>query len=635
MTQAEKCGFPVGFTLAALLVLLSGCTDDRDDLSVLRPASAGGAPVVYCAEPLPAVAGAVCEVIEGSADLRIAGTILTPDAIYRDGEVLLDDTGLIRFAGCPERRPGDLALDVPSASEVRCPEGIVSPGLVNTHEHLFFSHNPPVPDTGERYSHRNEWRPFIDAPQRTDSLQVLWSELRHVMTGVTSTAGGGSTGPPGVGASLGFLRNLDVANLPLADDHLWDLDTEEPVVIVGDTFPLESPGDYVQVTGDCSEFPQFPNLGRAAFGAVDVYLPHAAEGTNAAARNEFRCLTSGERNGDDALVGPTGIINGIALNAQDGARLAAADAALIWTPRSNIALYGDTAPVTMLDRQGVLLALGTDWAPTGSSTMPRELTCAAQFNDRYLDGHFSDYALWRMVTVDAARTLRVDDRIGALAAGFFGDIAVFDGRGYTNPYRAIFEADASRVALVLRRAFDPAGRTFSPGTYFGSPPLFGDAALVDGLGVGLHSSVAATVGFTGTLCESLTVCGVAKRVCLGAETYWQELVGVLFPASLAGPRRPVSLDELRQANSDSTALFSCGAPAVEPTCTPMRPGEYDGSIGETGGVRDSDGDGVRDADDNCRRVFNPPRVMDEGLQADADGDGRGDRCDPCPLDAAC
>ena len=37
--------------------------------------------------------------------------------------------------------------------------------------------------------------------------------------------------------------------------------------------------------------------------------------------------------------------------------------------------------------------------------------------------------------------------------------------------------------------------------------------------------------------------------------------------------------------------------------------------------------------DNCPNVFNPIRPLDHGMQADADTDGLGDSCDPCPLDA--
>lgn len=47
---------------------------------------------------------------------------------------------------------------------------------------------------------------------------------------------------------------------------------------------------------------------------------------------------------------------------------------------------------------------------------------------------------------------------------------------------------------------------------------------------------------------------------------------------------------------------------------------------------DDDGDGVANAGDNCQTVFNPKRPMDT-QQADDDGDGKGDVCDPCPLDA--
>lgn len=44
-------------------------------------------------------------------------------------------------------------------------------------------------------------------------------------------------------------------------------------------------------------------------------------------------------------------------------------------------------------------------------------------------------------------------------------------------------------------------------------------------------------------------------------------------------------------------------------------------------MADSDGDGVRDGDDNCPAVYNPD-------QLNRDGDAKGDACDLCPLDAA-
>ncbi len=58
---------------------------------------------------------------------------------------------------------------------------------------------------------------------------------------------------------------------------------------------------------------------------------------------------------------------------------------LIWSPRSNITLYGDTARVTIASRLGVNIALGTDWMPSGSMNLLRELECADSFNTKYLD----------------------------------------------------------------------------------------------------------------------------------------------------------------------------------------------------------------------------------------------------------
>ena len=91
----------------------------------------------------------------------------------------------------------------------------------------------------------------------------------------------------------------------------------------------------------------------------------------------------------------------------------------------------------------------------------------------------------------------------------------------------------------------------------------------------------------------------------------QTAVGADLSAVLLRRRRRTSRRARRSARRRSTARRS----------TPACP------------ARDSDGDGIADASDNCPTVFNPIRPMDNGMQADADGDGVGDACDPCPLDA--
>ena len=139
----------------------------------------------------------------------------------------------------------------------------------------------------------------------------------------------------------------------------------------------------------------------------------------------------------------------IGLGAQEYKLMADSQTKLIWSPRSNITLYGETARVALADNLGVTIALGTDWIYTGSMNMQRELTCADSFNNDHLGGHFSDADLWQMVTLNAAIATATDDVIGSLIVGKVADIAIYDGS--TNlDYRAVIDARAQDTVMVMR-----------------------------------------------------------------------------------------------------------------------------------------------------------------------------------------
>ncbi len=579
--------------------------------------AASARPVVFCEALPPPTAGRVCDCTSGDtgdSSLLIKGDVLAVDTIYLGGEVLVDATGLIRYVGCSADRPEELDAIAAGATTIECAEGVVSPGLINAHDHLYYNHNYPFPATDERYDHRNDWRSDPDLTAESDSTQekVTWTELRQAMVGTTSIAG--------AGGEIGFLRNLDIYGYwPFLDDLLWDVFSEAPTVIDSDTFPLENPDDYIQNEGDCS---LYPYLGRLKFPDTEVYVPHVAEGVNAAAHNEFACLSSTDNNGADLVDDSFAMIHGIALDAYDGNTLAQDRASLIWSPRSNMSLYGNTAPVSMLKNQGVLISLSTDWTPSGSMNLGRELVCANELNKKYFNSAFSDKELWLMVTYNPALTFHVEDRIGSLAPGLFGDIAIYDGSGKENPYRAVIEADPTSTVLVMRRSSLPFPLVGGP-KYVGSVALYGDAGLLESLPPSLHDIVAPDYGFP-PLCEPLDVCGVDKLACPLRETWWLLLFGL----------DPLSLGALIADNVDSYPLFFCEEPMDEPTCIPFRTGEYDGTTERGPASRsDRDGDGIFDNRDNCKKVFNPIRLMDNGVQADTDGDGRGDACDKCPLES--
>src|SRR5205085_7217447 len=99
----------------------------------------------------------------------------------------------------------------------------------------------------------------------------------------------------------------------------------------------------------------------------------------------------------------------------------------------------DTALLLAYKRAGIPIALGTDWLQSGSMNILRELKCADSFNQTYLAHGFTDEELWRMVTSAAADALQTSERLGRLAVGKVGDVAVFKGRG-GSPFRAVIAA---------------------------------------------------------------------------------------------------------------------------------------------------------------------------------------------------
>ncbi len=530
------------------------------------------------ADAPPLADGATCAVTKAGNGARLfTGVVLKDGETLVGGQVLVNALGVITCAQC-DCSAAEGAAD---ATQVSCPTGVISPGLVNPHEHITYPDKPHA-GTEERYEHRNEWRTGANGHttvrnggSKSGADVVGYAELRHVMAGTTSIAG--------AGGAAGFLRNLD--QNPVARQEGL-----EEGVANSDTFPLGDTNGRI-VTSGCTDYTSKPTT--AGLSKLAAYMPHIAEGISAGARNEFICLSTAP---NDVMQGRTAVIHGIGLTAQEIELMAARGTGLIWSPRSNIALYGDTAMVTTYKRLGVSISLGTDWLQSGSMNILRELKCADSLNTRQFARAFSDEQLWRMVTSNAAEAVDVYEKVGRIAPGKMGDLSIFQLATFTaSPHRAVIAAEPANVVLTMR----------------GGKALYGDQTLV-----------AALKGAAET-CDAVDVCGTAKSACVQSE------VGK-------------NLAALQAANPTAYPLFACGVPEAEPACTPQRisnnsawPASVNSSTVYSGQstADDPDGDGVRGAADICPNIFNPIRPMDNGKQLDSDNDGLGDACDPCPLSA--
>lgn len=565
---------------------------------------------------------AACVASGGSTRfVRLRGTVVTPDRVLCDGEVLFSaDTGRIACVG------PDCGAD-PNArgAQVVCADGVIFPGLIDTHQHADYNHMP-VFRHARRYDNRNTWRnheplydtfkiphrPFSSTSRTNQRLAQRYAEVRLAMAGTTSMAGTAGTLLDDVSVG-GWVRNVDGYDTAVSGLVSAFVDPDIDSVLVSSV--TGAPNETTTATHLASVRTRMTTDRR-----YRAFLPHIAEGIDVNARAEFDVA---DRNG--VITEKTAIVHCLGCSTAQLARMSQVQADLIWSPRSNIDLYGETADVTTARALGVTIALGVDWTPSGSMNLLGELQCAAHLNERYYDRAFSDVELVAMATVNGAIAMNLDDQLGRVAPGYHADLAVFRG-DRSRPYRALLDARAADVRLVI----------------VGGRAIYGDAPLLAGTVVSGMGCMAVPEGMSPA--GTSGVCGVRKVVCAQ-------------PSDLAGLRGAIAsaLETTRNADPmcvgagagdycyayELFPLFRCGGPELDRCdfghAAIARRATGGGMIAAVSGVpmagTDDDGDGVPNARDNCPRVFNPPFDTNT-TQDDADGDGIGDTCDPMPCAGA-
>lgn len=279
---------------------------------------------------------------------------------------------------------------------------LILPGLINAHDHLEFNLYPRMghgPYSNAGAWARNIYRPdespiaeHLRVPKRT---RLLWGGLKNLLSGVTTVCHHNPRENPV------FDRNFPVRVLKqFGWAHSLEFSPD-----VAQRFKLTPP-----------DWP---------------FILHLAEGTDAQAKREIFDL---DKLG--ALDSRTVLTHAVGVDGR-GWRLAKKrGASLIWCPSSNLFLLGRTLSNDAL-RSGVRVALGSDSALTAQGDLLDEIQVARRIS------RLPATLLYRMVTEEAARTLRLRNGAGSLVAGGVADlIAIRDTGG--------------SPSLVLTRAKGPA-----------------------------------------------------------------------------------------------------------------------------------------------------------------------------------
>ncbi len=151
-------------------------------------------------------------------------------------------------------------------------------------------------------------------------------------------------------------------------------------------------------------------------------------------------------------------------NNDDFLDLAKNEMGLIWSPYSNLLLYGETLDIESAHRAGVRLAIGSDWVPTGTKSVLEEIKLAAKYVDRTslqdksgkLNKIFTDEYLYSMMTENSAKMINHwgaasgEAGVGQLAIGAMGSViavGIQNQNPYTNLVRFATEREINLVVV--------------------------------------------------------------------------------------------------------------------------------------------------------------------------------------------
>ena len=122
---------------------------------------------------------------------------------------------------------------------------------------------------------------------------------------------------------------------------------------------------------------------------------------------------------------------------------------LVWSPFSNLWLYGQTTDVPAARQEGIGVCLGTDWGPSGTKNLLGELKVAKIVaEDRGWDP--DDFDLVEMVTGTPGDALQRcwGRQVGRLEAGALADVIVVE-KDHEDPFVNLILATEKNVLLAI------------------------------------------------------------------------------------------------------------------------------------------------------------------------------------------
>jgi len=359
----------------------------------------------------------------------LRGRIVTMNSrrsIISDGIVYIDKGKIVALSKSTATAPEGF-----SGIPVVNTKGTIYPGLIELHNHLSYNilRLWQVP---KKYTNRDQWggtdeyRKTISGPMnvlgRTPGYIeaiVRFVECKCLMGGVTTSQGIALFSNNGIQKYYrGVVRNVESTD---------DADLPEALAKISDV-----------EASSAEKF--FERLKKQ-----QCMLLHLSEGTDDSAHQHFRDLQL--KNGQWAITNALAGIHCVALENDDYKKMKASNASMIWSPLSNLLLYGKTADIVSAIKNKLLIGLGSDWSPSGSKNLFGELKVARlASNELGIFKRKSD--ILALATINAARILKWEKQLGSIENGKRADLMVMSGTS-GNAYDQFLSRSETAISLVV------------------------------------------------------------------------------------------------------------------------------------------------------------------------------------------
>ncbi|UVW30719.1 amidohydrolase family protein [Massilia sp. H6] len=364
--------------------------------------------------------------VDRADDKRIvlSGDIVTMNAsrdIIRQGRLCIQGNEIVAVLG-----PGDqIPADFTDAARVDT-KGTIYPGLFDLHNHLPYN-MIPLWQVDRPFKNRREWQavleyyPAVRAPfgllnEHPDldyrRAIVRFTECRNLLGGVTTGHGMGMT--KGV-TYQGLMRNIEqpeTDELPRVKSQTADMKPE-----------------------DINKMVEWTGEGRP-------FIYHLSEGIDEHAHERLLDLQQAPGALNRHLV----CIHAVGVYSEDFPSLKQI-AGIVWSPTSNLLLYGQTCKIEAAKNSGVPIAIGADWSPSGCKNLLGELKVARAVS-RHHGTVLNDMELVAGVTCVPATMIGWAHRLGSIGEGKWADLLILEGQ-VADPYAHLVEARESSIAAVI------------------------------------------------------------------------------------------------------------------------------------------------------------------------------------------